>query len=258
MLILVTLLATAPLAATPAVDAASGFELASTQDQAAAAPAERKWTGTVGISASMSNGNTDKTTLGAAAQAENRGENDRWTAQLIWNYADEKGGGVTQRRTYGQVKYDHFLNKELYAYGLVSGENDFNAALDLRMTLGAGVGYQFREDKSWKISGEGGLSYVDESFSTAGDDQNYIAARLAYKADYTSDDGKWTAGQWGEILPSVEDMSDVSARIDTHARVTLTEKMFAQAQHIYTWDNTPATGADRVDELWLLSLGWSF
>ncbi|MFO1011116.1 MAG: DUF481 domain-containing protein [Planctomycetota bacterium] len=258
MLTLVTLLATAPVAATPAVDASNGFELAPTQEQAAAAPAERKWTGTVGVSASMSSGNTDKTTLGAAAQAENRGEEDRWSAQLLWNYADEKGVGVTQRRTYGQVKYDRFFSKELYAYGLVSGENDFNAALDLRLTVGAGAGYQFREDKTWKISGEAGLSYVDESFSTSGDDQSYVAARLAYKADYTAESGKWTAGQWGEILPSVEDTQDVSARIDTHARVTLTEKMFAQLQHIYTWDNTPASGADRVDELWLLTIGWSF
>lgn len=258
MFTLVSLLAAAaPTSAVPAAESLPGFELAPTQAQAAA-PAERKWTGSVGVTASMSSGNTDKTTLGATAQAENRGEKDRWSAQLIWNYADEKGIGVTQRRTYGQVKYDYFLSAKAYAYGLVSGENDLNAALDLRATVGAGAGYQFREDKEWKISGEAGLSYVDENFATAGDDQSYLAARLAYKADYTDAGGKWTAGQWGEVLPSVEDLEDVSVRVDSHARLTLTESMFAQLQHIYTWDNTPATGADRVDELWLLTIGWSF
>ena len=248
--------AVAPATSTPTIEAAAA-EPVLAQD-AAATPAERKWTGSVGFSATVSSGNTDKNTLGATAQAENRGEKDRWTAQLLWNYADEKGIGVTQRRTYGQVKYDYFFDKQLYAYGVASGESDFGSALDLRATVGAGVGYQFREDERWKISGEAGLSYVDESFKTAGDDQDYIAARLAYKADYTAEGGKWTAGQWGEIFPSVEDSDDVSARIDTHARVSLSEKMFAQAQHIYSWDNTPATGADRVDELWIVSIGWSF
>ncbi|MBI5363985.1 MAG: DUF481 domain-containing protein [Planctomycetes bacterium] len=258
MFILVSLLAAAaPTRATTAADSNPGFELAPTQAEAAA-PAEHKWTGSVAVAASMSSGNTDKTALGATGQAENRGADDRWTAQLLWNYADEKGVGVTQRRTYGQVKYDRFFSKQFYGYGVLSGENDFNAALDLRATLGGGAGYQFREDEEWKISGEAGLSYIDENFSTAGDDQSYLSARLAYKFDCVVDGGKWTAGQWGELFPSVEDAEDLSVRVDSHARVTLTEKMFAQLQHVYTWDNTPATGADRVDELWLLSIGWSF
>jgi putative salt-induced outer membrane protein YdiY len=175
----------------------------------------------------------------------------------VWNYSDEKGIGVTQRRTYGQLKYDYFFNPKTFGYALVSGENDHNAALDLRATLGVGAGYQFREDKEWKISGEAGLSYVDENFEGSADDQDFIAARLAYKVDTTIGEA-WTAGQWGELLTSVEDTSDMSARVDTHARVSLTEKMFAQLQWIYSWDNTPATGADRVDEQYLLTLGWSF
>lgn len=221
------------------------------------APGERRWSGSVAFSASSSSGNTDKNSIAASAQAEGRAIDDRWTGQLLWKYADEKPLGVTERRTYGQVKYDRFLSKKLYAFGVASGENDFAAALDLRATIGAGVGYQFREDTDWKISGEAGLSYVDENFDGSADDSEFIAARFAYKADTTISE-KWSAGQWGEIFPSVEDSDDVSARVDTHARFAFTEKMFAQFQWVYTWDNTPATGADRVDELWLLSIGWSF
>lgn len=230
---------------------------AAAEDAPPLAPGERRWSGSVALSASKASGNTDKNSVAASAQTEGRAEDDRWTGQLQWNYADEKGIGVTQRHTYGQVKYDRFFDKKLYVFGVLSGENDFAAALDLRTTLGAGVGYQFREDKEWKISGEAGLSYVDENFDGSADDQDFLAARLAYKADTTLSE-KWTAGQWGEIFPSVEDTEDTSARIDTHARVNLSDKMFAQFQWIFTWDNTPATGADRVDELYLLSLGWSF
>ncbi len=62
----------------------------------------------------------------------------------------------------------------------------------------------------------------------------------------------------GELIPSLENSDDVGARVDTHAKVTLSEKLIGQLQWLYTWDNTPATGAERVDNLVLLTLGWTF
>jgi hypothetical protein len=40
--------------------------------------------------------------------------------------------------------------------------------------------------------------------------------------------------------------------------MNLTEKMFAQLGWLFTWDNTPAAGAERTDNLVLLTIGWSF
>ena len=239
------------------VDMAPAAATEDKKEEPPLAPGERRWSGSIAFSASSSSGNTDKNTIAATAQAEGRAEKDRWTGQLLWKYADEEPLGVTERRTYGQIKYDRFLNKKLFAYGVASGENDYSAALDLRGTIGAGLGYQFREDAEWKISGEAGVSYVDEDFDGSVDDSEYVAARLAYKVDTTISE-KWTAGQWGELLPSLENSDDVSGRFDTHARFNFTDKMFAQFQWVYTWDNTPATGSDRVDEIYLLSVGWSF
>jgi hypothetical protein len=34
--------------------------------------------------------------------------------------------------------------------------------------------------------------------------------------------------------------------------------MFAQVQWVMDWDNTPASGAERVDSLFLLTVGWKF
>ena len=136
-------------------------------------------------------------------------------------------------------------------------DSDFNAALDLRWIVGAGVGYQFREDEKWKISGEAGLSWVDENYDGSADDEEYPAARLAYSADHKPSE-RWEIGQAGALFPSLENSDDVSARVDTHAKVTLSEKLIGQLQWLYTWDNTPATGAERVDNLVLLTLGWTF
>ena len=251
----------APVAAIASETAQPGFDL-SENSFAPPAPDEvkpedyGKWHGSVSVGATKSNGNTDRTTASVGAHAENRREDDRFTFDFLWNYAEEQGN-ITQRRTYGAGKYDYFVSKKLYYLGQVSGESDSNANLKLRTTAGVGAGYQFREDESWNVLGEAGLSYVDENFDGTTDDDDFIAARLAYKADYKVDD-KWSAGQGAELFPSLEDQNDVNARVDTHAKVSLSEKMFAQAQWIFTWDNTPATGADRVDNLFLLMLGWSF
>jgi uncharacterized protein DUF481 len=56
----------------------------------------------------------------------------------------------------------------------------------------------------------------------------------------------------------LKDKEDVNARVDTHLKLMLTKSMFAQFQWLFTWDNTPATGAERADDLYLVTLGWSF
>ena len=264
MLPFVAVLLASPLALTeapPPAAEAPGFDLTAFAFPALVAEDLKpedygKWHGSVSLGATFSDGNTDRTTFAATGKAENRREKDRTTFELLWNYAEEEDV-ITQRRTYGSAKYDYFVTKKLYYLGQVSGESDKNAALDLRMIYAVGAGYQFREDEVWKINGEAGLAWVDENYDVNSADAEYPAARLAYKADWTPNE-KWAVGQAGQIYPSLEDSDDVNALVDTHAKLTLTEKLFAQLQWIYTWDNTPAPGKERVDNLLLLTLGWTF
>ncbi len=219
-------------------------------------PVMNKWTGAVNAGASISSGNTDATNASAGADAEYRREKDRTTLKFQWNYAEDEDT-VTQRRVYGSAQYDYFISDKTYALAQTSGEYDTKANLDLRATLGVGVGQQFRDDEKWKLSGEAGLTYFDENFVGSVDDDSYVAARLAYGVEYKAIE-KWLLSQTGQVFPSLEDSDDIYAKLDTKARVSLTEKMFAQVEWIYSWDNTPATGADRVDNLYLFTLGWSF
>lgn len=215
-----------------------------------------KWHGAISLGATLANGNTDRTTFNASAKAENRREKDRRTGELLWNYAEEEDT-VTERRIYALGKYDYFVNKKLYYLGQLSGEYNKSADLDLRIIVSAGAGYQFYDEERWKFAGEAGLSYIDENYDGGADDDEYVAARLAYNADWKPDD-KWTLGQKTEVFPSLEDSDDVTARVDTNAKVMLSEKMFAQIQWLLTWDNTPPSGSTGTDSLLLLMLGWSF
>ncbi len=223
---------------------------------AAPAPVEPKWTGSVALGASYSDGNTSRRTASATADAEYRREKDRTTLGFLWNYAEEQAG-ITDRKTQGRAKYDYFFSKKMYGLVQASAENDFQSSLDLRYTIGAGLGYQFEDTESWKLSGELGLAYVNENFAGTTDDTDYLAARGAYKWDWKPN-AKYALGQVGEIFPSLERGEDVNARIDTKGRMNLTDKMFAQLEWLYQWDNTPAAGKKRVDNLVILGLGWSF
>jgi hypothetical protein len=119
------------------------------------------------------------------------------------------------------------------------------------------VGYQFQDKPSWKVSGELGVSYVNNDYVGTVDDTDYVAARAAYNWDWKPNT-KYNLSQTGEIFPSLETADDVSARVDTKGRMNLTDKMFAQLQWLFQWDNTPATGKVRTDNLVMLGIGWSF
>lgn len=235
------------------------------QDPAPAAqPVEPKWTGAVSLGASVFDGDTDTRTANATADAEYRREHDRTTVGFYWNYQEDKNAtpSITQRRTGLKAKYDYFFSKRTYGLVQASAENDKAADVKLRTTIGVGAGHQFLEDEAWigsgtwKVSAEAGIAQFDEDFDVA-KDNDYITARAAYKAEWAAS-AKWGFFQSCEIFPSLEDSSDLFITLDTRGKVALTEKMFGQLQWKWTYDNTPAGNLSRTNDLYALTIGWSF
>lgn len=223
-------------------------------------PVLHKWTGSVTLGAIITDGNTKTRSANAAADAQYRREDDRTTLGAFWNYQDDSTG-VLQRHTGGKAKYDYFFSKKTYGLAQASAENDKQADLDLRWTAGLGVGEQLIETADHKLSGELGVSWVDENFKEPAVgpsiDNSYAAGRAAYAFDWTINKS-WAFSNTGELFSSLEYGQDVNAKEDTRIKVTLTDKMFAQAQWVMDWDNTPAAGKERVDDRYILTIGWSF
>jgi len=215
---------------------------------------DQGWSGGFTLGASIASGNNETKSASATFDAEWKGDPDRLTLGALWNYQEEEV--VTQRKVYGVAQYDRFFSEKAYGFAQTSGDYDYQAGLDLRWIGGVGGGYQFLDDATWKVNGELGLSYVKEDFRTGLDD-DYPAARAAYSVSW-NDGGKWEVSNAGEIYPSLEDANDVYARMETRVKVTLTEAMFAQLGWLMDWDNTPASGKERVDHLFTLTLGWGF
>lgn len=257
MIFLNILLSTLPLVDAPAPPAPATLPTSSLlQDEAAEAAADPAWKGAVTVGASVSDGNTKIKRASATADAVKDMEDHRYTLGFQWNFAQETGV-ITQRRTLARAQYDKFISEKMYWLANVSFEADSQADLDLRTIAGFGLGYQFKDTEKFKLAGEAGLSYFDEDYGDDDADGDYIAARLAYKWDYLHSD-RWAFSQNAEIYPSLEESDDVYAKVDTRAKATLTDNMFAQLQWLFDWDNTPASGKKRVDNLYLLTVGWKF
>ena len=225
-------------------------------EAAEAGSSESKWTGSFTAGMSLTDGNTDIQRASATADAVRELEGARYTLGFQWNYAEEDNE-LTQRRTYGKAQYDQFISDSSYWLINASLEGDSQADLDLRAILGAGIGRDLKSTDKFTLSGEAGLSYFDEDYVIDADDGQYLAARVAYKWDYAHSD-RWSFSQTAEIYPSLEESDDVYAKVDTRAKATLSENMFAQFQWLYDWNNTPAEGKKRVDNLYLITIGWTF
>jgi putative salt-induced outer membrane protein YdiY len=220
-----------------------------------------KWTGSLNVGATYSDGNTDERSINAALDAERRSEKDRWTVKGWWNYGETKNQDtgefdLTQRRVGGTLKYDYFLSKKLYVFGVGGIESDTKADIKLRWYAGPGVGYQWREDDKIKWGSELGVTYFDVDYNDS-EDKNYVAARVANNIAWKINEHTSLENAI-EAFPSLEDANDFYGKSDTKVKVTLSKAMFAQLQWIYQYTSQPADGKVRNDNQLVLGVGWSF
>lgn len=220
-----------------------------------------KWTGGVNIGGVFLSGNTERRAMNASVDAERRTADDRFTVRGRWDYAEDKVGpglwNLSQRRTYGGMKYDYFFAPRWYVWGNVSAEGDTKANLDLRMTVGGGLGHQLYDNKTFKLSLEVGPAYLYEDYRTATPTSETVTGRGAYTLQWDISD-RVRFLQFTEAFLSLEDASDVFARKDSRLQTKLSDNMIGQLQWIVLYDNTPAPGNDRVDHNVNVSVGWTF
>lgn len=257
---LALLAASSSVPAVPAALPEAPAAPSSAQD-AAAASVEPQWTGNVSAGFIMTDGNSEMRQANASADAVLKRENDQITLGFLWVYAENANNvandwDLTDRKTFGRGKYDYFFAKETYAYGLATAENDFLQSIALRYTAGAGLGHQFIDTDSWKFAGEVGMAYIDTDYKLATDTSD-VTVRLATNTAYKLND-TWALGHTLEVYPSVEDGDDIYGRSQFSADAKLSENMIASFKWVLDYDNTPVPGNERVDNRYLLSVGWKF
>lgn len=215
---------------------------------------EVKLSGRVNLGLDVDSGNSDNESYHFDGQLRARTAKNRYT--LTGEFDKKRSDGKkSEEKMLGSLKYDHFLTKQWFLFNSATFEHDEFKDLNLRTSLGAGVGYQFFERDDLSLSAEGGLSYVNENFEIAAD-QDYPGAR--WGVDYEQDILGWTRlFHFDEGLLGT-DIEDLKIRSRTGLRFPLGPRFRATGQLNLDWDNSPPAGSTGTDRKYLFTLGYEW
>lgn len=222
----------------------------------------REWTGSIVGAATFVRGNTYANTVAVDLDAENRGDIDRLTFLAFYRAGRQKDPttGLTstsERRVGMALKYDYFFAEKAYWYAAISAEKNAVSAIDLRFVAGAGVGWQFIEDESTKLSAEAGVAWYVENYSDATPTVDDMAARAAFSFDHKFNDVHSVFDDT-IALKVFNGPRDYLVRTKGGFRQKFTPTFFSQEWAEWIWDSTPAIGKKRQDVTYYLGIGWTF
>jgi putative salt-induced outer membrane protein YdiY len=215
-----------------------------------------KFSGKINVGLNKASGNTDTENAHADAELIARAVKNRLTLGGTYNRASEDNQKTEDNAT-GYLKHDYFLTEKFYWYLKGMLERDKFKDINLRTTVGPGLGYQVFEGELMNLSVEAGPSYVNTDYDNAADEDS-ISGRWAVKFDrfffeklfqyYFSNEGYFSAS----------DTSDVFMFTKTGLRFPLRGGLFFNLGWEWDWDNKPAEDTDKSDYRYILSLGYGF
>ena len=215
----------------------------------------KEWSGSINLGGNIQTGNTDRRGATVAAEVIRKTETDRFRVQYLFNYAQEKGE-TTTRNQYGDLEYNYFFTKKLYAYGAVELLNDKFKDYRLRTIVGPGMGYQVWDDPVKSLSFEAGLSYENIS-RYEGKDDSVLTARLGGAFRYKFFD-LIVFSERLLFYPSLGHGGDFIFRNEAALTVPLSARWALRLANIVDYDSNPTVGIKKTDSQDILSLQFSF
>lgn len=117
------------------------------------------WQGNVALALSRAAGNTESTTYSAMVDEVRATSENKISAYLSALYGVSQGIKSADKARIGS-RYDHNLSVHTFGFGLLEFENDQLANLNLRSSVGAGLGYYFIKEAAHSFDVFSGLSYT--------------------------------------------------------------------------------------------------
>ena len=157
----------------------------------------------------------------------------------------------------GSVKYDFFPLEKFYTY--VNALVDYNRFqdLNLRTTLGTGLGYQVFEDDRKELSFEFGASYFNEDFRDA-EDASYGSGRWSVNASVKVIPKKISLFHFHEGYLGFDDPEDLYISAEQGIRFNVLDNFYTTIQYNVSFDNTPAEDLEKTDTSLIFGLGYTF
>lgn len=142
---------------------------------------ELGWRGNADLGFTLTEGNSETTSLSVAARVARRLEGSRWTADasLVRTTTD---GEVEADRGDVSLQYDWFASDRSYLFARAAASYNEPAGIDLRLSPAAGMGWQALERPGAALSVEGGVSWIRDEFAdgSSAEDVFLVASESFY------------------------------------------------------------------------------
>jgi putative salt-induced outer membrane protein YdiY len=215
-----------------------------------------KWSGLVSLALLMERGNTDTDELDYNMESVWRSTRDRYTLGASGEN-DENNGETNAEKWAARAKYDYFLDDPYYVGVQVFAEHDKFTDLDLRYLVGPFVGRQFYDEPIFTLSGELGVSYVDENFIDA-EDQDYTSANWTIDASSNYLGGDSRLYFRNVTVWNLDETSDVIVNTSIGLAFPLLWGLEAAAEVFYEYDSGAVEQVDDLDETYKFRLGYTW
>lgn len=202
-------------------------------------------------------GNTDAQSIRLDGEFVARTEKSRYTVRGELN-KERADGDTTVENWLAYGNYSYFLTRKWFAYAQTLFEHDKFADLDLRSTLGTGIGYQFYESQALNLAAGIGPAWVNEDFIVAKDD-DYAAGQwlIGYDQYFFNNAVQLFHRQTGWIKATDSKKWVVKTR--QGLRFPIYKGFTTTLQYNYDYDNDPSADADeKWDSSLMFLLGWQF
>jgi len=168
---------------------------------------------------------------------------------------DETSKTKTEENTTVVAKYDRFLSDGNYWGVNLSLETDEFADLDLRSYVGPYYGRQLFDKPIVKLSVEAGLSYVDERFITA-EDQDYPGANWNIKASSNYLGGKSRLYLDHTGIWNLDTTEDLILNTTLGLSFPLLGDLEAAAEILLEYDSGAVGEVDEMDQTYQVRIGY--
>jgi hypothetical protein len=208
------------------------------------------------IGGNSTQGNTQTKAVNGSARVMIRAYRQRLSLEAKYNYG-QAGDAVTARNSLANGKYDYFVSKKVFLNSTLLLEKDTFQQLNLRMTVGAGGGYQFLETASTTLSAELGLAYVNEHFTTVPSTET-PSSRWAIRFNHNIIPERLAIFHKHDAFYDLDHGNAFRLLADQGFRITVYKGVFVNLEYDLRLNTQPAPGRQKVDEAFIFGIGYQF
>jgi putative salt-induced outer membrane protein YdiY len=207
-----------------------------------------QWTGRLSAALGLTRGNSDTTNIALGFGASRSTPRDKIAASPAPLHPPDSPDGDSRTPSNairGGLRYDYNFTERWFGYGFTSLEHNELQDLDLRLTLGGGLGYHAIRGERTQLDIFGGAAWNKEWFGTV--DDRSSAEGLAGQSLAVKLGSRSTVTEQFVYFANLSDTGEYRLNFDTTMSTAITERIGSQHTVSNRFLSNPPPGFERND-----------